>query len=81
MTTSTNYTLPITDELLGQIANRTISDLVEHAPGTMTVFSMYGLDMCCGGGLPLGEALTKHGIEPEPVVRQVATIVSESQGW
>lgn len=81
MTTSTTYTPPITEQQLEQIANRTIADLVEHAPGTMTVFSAYGLDMCCGGGLPLGEALTRHGIEVEPVVRQVATIMSESQDW
>lgn len=71
----------ISDELLTEIANRRISDLVEHAPGTMTVLSMYGLDLCCGGGHRLGEALELHGIEPEPVLRQVAIIVSESQDW
>jgi iron-sulfur cluster repair protein YtfE (RIC family) len=71
----------ITDEDLSEIANRTIADLVEHAPGTMTVFSALGLDMCCGGGHPLGEALELHGIESEPVIRQVAVIVSESQDW
>lgn len=81
MSASGTYRPPITDELLAEIASRRISDLVEHAPGTMTVFSMYGLDLCCGGGLPLGEALASHGIEPEPVLRQVATIVSESQDW
>lgn len=71
----------ITDEQLEQVANRTIADLVDHAPGTMTVFSSLGLDLCCGGGHPLGEALTLHGIEAEPVLRQVALIVSESQDW
>lgn len=74
-------TAHITDEELAEIANRTISDLVEHAPGTMTVFSSLGLDLCCGGGHPLGEALALHGIEPDPVIRQVAVIVSESQDW
>jgi ATP-dependent exoDNAse (exonuclease V) beta subunit len=29
----------------------------------------------------LSEALALHGIEPEPVIRQVALIVSESQDW
>jgi iron-sulfur cluster repair protein YtfE (RIC family) len=75
MTTSAN----MSDEDLATIAGRTISDLVEYAPGTMTVFSSLGLDMCCGGGHPLKEALALHGIDPDPVIRQVAVIVSESQ--
>ena len=74
-------TVHITNEELADVANRTIADLVEHAPGTMTVFSSLGLDMCCGGGHPLGEALALHGIDSEPVIRQVAVIVSESQDW
>lgn len=71
----------VTEEQMNEVANRTISDLVEHAPGTMTVFSSLGLDLCCGGGHPLGEALALHGIEPDPVLWQVALIVSESQDW
>ena len=70
-----------TDEELAAIADRTIADLVEHAPGTISVFSSLGLDLCCGGGHPLGEALVLHGIDPDPVIRQVAEIVSESQDW
>ncbi len=81
MTTVPTYNPPITDEQLAEIANRRIDDLVEHAPGTMAVFSMYGLDLCCGGGHPLGEALRLHGIEADPVLRQVAVIVAESQDW
>ena len=81
MSVPVTNTTHITDEELAEIANRTISDLVEHAPGTMTVFSSLGLDLCCGGGHPLGEALALHGIEPDPVIRQVAVIVSESQDW
>ncbi|HET9660167.1 MAG TPA: DUF542 domain-containing protein [Thermomicrobiales bacterium] len=81
MNAPTSSTVHLTDEYLAEIANRTIADLVEQAPGTMAVFSALGLDMCCGGGHPLGEALALHGIESEPVIRQVALIVSESQDW
>jgi regulator of cell morphogenesis and NO signaling len=81
MSTPAANTFHITEEELAETANRTITDLVEHAPGTMPVFSSLGLDLCCGGGHPLGEALALHGIEPEPVIRQVALIVSESQDW
>ena len=81
MSVMPTYDPPISDGELDKIANRTISDLVEHAPGTMTVFSMYGLDTCCGGGLPLGEALARHEIDAVPVLREVAAIVAESQDW
>jgi len=81
MSTPVTTTVHITDEELAEIANRTISDLVEHAPGTMTIFSSLGLDMCCGGGHPLREALELHSIDPAPVIRQVAVVVSESQDW
>ena len=74
-------TVQRTDNELAEIADRTIADLVEHVPGTMTIFSSLGLDLCCGGGHPLGEALALHGIDPDPVIRQVAVIVSESQDW
>jgi iron-sulfur cluster repair protein YtfE (RIC family) len=74
-------TLQRTDNELAEIADRTIADLVEHVPGTRTIFSSLGLDLCCGGGHPLGEALALHGIDPDPVIRQVAEIVSESQDW
>jgi iron-sulfur cluster repair protein YtfE (RIC family) len=75
------YDPTISEDELDKIANRSISDLIKHAPGTMTVFSMYGLDICCGGGLPLGEALARHEIKAQPVLREVAAIVAESQDW
>ncbi len=79
MSKSTTNDPTISDELLTEIANRRISDLVEQVPGTMSVLSLYGLDLCCGGGHQLGEALELHGIEAKPVLRQVAIVVSESQ--
>lgn len=81
MTTKPTYVPEITDAELAAVSSRTISDLSEHAPGTMTVFTACGFDLCCGGGLPLGEALQRHGIDAEPVLREVAIIVAESQDW
>ena len=69
----------VTEAQMTEVADRKIADLVEQVPATMPVFSALGLDLCCGGGHPLGEALSLHGIEAEPVLRQVAQIVSESQ--
>lgn len=70
----------VTDAQMAQVATRTIADLAEHVPDTMAVFSALGLDLCCGGAHPLGEALQLHGIEAGPVLQQVATIVSQTEG-
>ena len=58
-----------------KIADRLIRDLVDEHPEVMTVLAPYGLDLCCGGGHPLGEALDLHDIPREPVLSEVANIV------
>lgn len=79
MSAKTSNRPNLTDDYLAEIAGATIAQLVEMAPGTMGVFSMLGLDMCCGGGHPLAEALALHGIPSDPVLLDIALIVSESQ--
>lgn len=61
------------------VADRLIRDLVDEHPDVMTVLAPYGIDLCCGGGHPLGEALDLHGIPREPVLTDVSRIVA-SQG-
>jgi iron-sulfur cluster repair protein YtfE (RIC family) len=69
-----NDTVAIDPSVLNAIANATIADLVESTPDVMTVLAPFGLDLCCGGGRPLGEALALHGIEVEPVLQQIAVL-------
>jgi iron-sulfur cluster repair protein YtfE (RIC family) len=57
------------------VANRLIRDLVDEYPDVMTVLAPLGIDLCCGGGHPLGEALDLHGVAREPVIAEVARIV------
>jgi len=78
MSSAATNTQPVTETQMTEVATRKISDLVEKVPATMPVFSDLGLDLCCGGGHPLGEALSLHGIEAEPVLRQIAQIVAEA---
>ena len=53
-----------------------IRDLVEQFPETMRILTPLGIDLCCGGGHPLAEALTLHGFDPAVVVPQIEQIVS-----
>jgi iron-sulfur cluster repair protein YtfE (RIC family) len=58
------------------LADRLIRDLVETYPGTMTVLAPLGIDLCCGGGHPLGEALDRHGLDRETVLPRVARAIA-----
>jgi iron-sulfur cluster repair protein YtfE (RIC family) len=58
------------------LADRLIRDLVETYPETMTVLAPLGLDLCCGGGHPLGEALDLHGLDRETVLPRVARVIA-----
>jgi iron-sulfur cluster repair protein YtfE (RIC family) len=44
----------------------------------LTVLQPLGIDLCCGGGHPLGEALDLHGIDRETVLSQVARVIADS---
>lgn len=59
---------PITDML--------IRDLVEQYPDSMRVLAPLGIDLCCGGGHPLGEALDLHGIDRTTVLSEIEAIVA-----
>lgn len=60
------------------LADRLIRDLVDAYPETLTVLGPLGIDLCCGGGHPLGEALDLHGIDREIVLPRIARIIAGS---
>jgi hypothetical protein len=60
------------------LASCLIRDLVDAYPMTLTVLQPLGIDLCCGGGHPLGEALDLHGIDRETVLSQVARVIADS---
>jgi iron-sulfur cluster repair protein YtfE (RIC family) len=59
------------------VTDTLIRDLVEQYPDTMRVLSPLGIDLCCGGGHPLGEALDLHEIDRATVIPQIEQIVTE----
>jgi iron-sulfur cluster repair protein YtfE (RIC family) len=60
------------------LASILIRDLVEAYPATMAILAPLGIDLCCGGSLPLGEALTLHGLDRDAVLPQIAGIIQGS---
>ena len=60
------------------LARTLIRDLVATYPDTMAVLAPLGIDLCCGGSHPLGEALTLHGLDRDAVLPQIAGIIQAS---
>jgi iron-sulfur cluster repair protein YtfE (RIC family) len=58
------------------VAATPIRDLVERYPDVMMVLEPLGIDLCCGGAHPLGEALDLHGIDRDRAVPQVVSIIA-----
>ncbi len=58
----------------------TIRDLVDRWPTTMEVLTPLGIDLCCGGAHPLGEALDLHGFDRAEVLPKVVAVVAAAEG-
>ena len=65
---------------LPPISDRLIRDLITEYPDVLTVLAPYGIDLCCGGNHPLGEALDLHGVPREPVLANVAQVIARQTG-
>ncbi len=76
MNSSESTQISVTAE---DLAHRTIRDLVAEFPLTMSVLAPLGIDLCCGGAHPLGEAIVLHGADPAAVLPQVAEVVSSAR--
>ncbi|HEU0115163.1 MAG TPA: DUF542 domain-containing protein [Thermomicrobiales bacterium] len=73
---STDISIQPTTPDDADLAGRTIRDLVAAYPETLGVLAPLGIDLCCGGGHPLGEALDLHGIDRAEPMAAIARIVA-----
>ena len=56
--------------------NDTVNDVIARHPATVSVFNTFGIDSCCGGGLPLITVTSRHRIDPDALLvalRQAAS--------
>lgn len=59
---------PTTESKIGEIAAR-------H-PLATRVFARHGIDFCCGGGIPLGEACAKRGLDAARLLEEIEEVVA-----
>ncbi|HQQ76442.1 MAG TPA: iron-sulfur cluster repair di-iron protein [Thermoanaerobaculia bacterium] len=48
-----------------------VADIAAHHPRSIEVFERHGIDFCCGGRRPLGEACREHGAHVEAVAAEI----------
>jgi regulator of cell morphogenesis and NO signaling len=53
-------------------ADTLVADIAAHHPRSIDVFERHGIDFCCGGRRPLGEACREHGAAVEDVAAEIA---------
>ena len=41
----------------------TVKEVVRLYPATIQLFNEYGIDTCCGGGVPLSVAVQQHDVD------------------
>ena len=57
----------------------TVRELTDRFPDTMPVLSAQGIDLCCGGGHQVLEALTLHGADLGFVIPELLRIVESAE--
>jgi regulator of cell morphogenesis and NO signaling len=49
-----------------------VADIAAHHPRSIEAFERHGIDFCCGGRRPLGEACREHGAVVDAVLAEIA---------
>jgi iron-sulfur cluster repair protein YtfE (RIC family) len=52
-------------------ADSTVREIIARHPETLVVFNRFGLDSCCGGGVPLRDAAPRHGADLDELLRSL----------
>ncbi len=59
------------------LKNKTVGEVVAEDYRNARVFEKYGIDFCCGGEVPVAEALREKGIAPEEAQRELEAATKE----
>lgn len=54
-----------------------VSDIVTSIPQTADLFRSLRIDFCCGGQVPLEEAVKQRHLDPDAVLEQVRSVESK----
>jgi hybrid cluster-associated redox disulfide protein len=55
-----------------------INDVIKKHPKTITVFSNYKVDSCCGGGSSIEKTASMNGVDVDSLLEALNKVVEES---
>ncbi|HEY8535582.1 MAG TPA: DUF542 domain-containing protein, partial [Vicinamibacterales bacterium] len=58
-----------------------VADLAAGEPATIKVFERHGIEFCCGGRVPLGEACARKGLEYETIAAELRQAIESTRPW
>ncbi len=67
------------NESVRNVSTWLIRDLVDRHPETMAVLAPFGIDLCCGGGRELGEALELHDAPREETLAAIRDVIASQE--
>jgi regulator of cell morphogenesis and NO signaling len=56
------------------LTNTLVRDIVNELPKTSDVFKKFRIDFCCGGNIPLSEAIAANGINEEALMEELRVV-------
>lgn len=58
----------------------TVNDVLRRHPEAVAFFDAYGVDACCGGGEPLGEAARDAGVAADELLAALDRFLDSTDG-
>ncbi len=55
----------------------TVNEIVTRYPATVAVFNRFGVDSCCGGGVPLADAARRDEVDLDAIVEALRAAVAQ----
>ncbi len=56
----------------------TVNDVLARFPKTVAVFNEFGIDSCCGGGVPLSVAVERDGVDVGKLIARLQTAIERA---
>ncbi|WP_326160954.1 iron-sulfur cluster repair di-iron protein [Neobacillus niacini] len=58
--------------------NTLVRDIVNELPKTSDVFKKFRIDFCCGGNIPLSQAIAANGINEEAIMEELRVVFEKN---
>lgn len=58
----------------------TVNEITRRWPEALAILHRFGIDLCCGGWMPLERAAHEAGVQPRRVLAELTAVVQAEAG-